>query len=690
MKKSLGILFFMSAAGIAQEKPQAFRDWFFERKNLGADIGDACLAYTDKKVDQNTWRLNIVYPSAKTLPTLVVITQQDATIDPKTIYSQTDSSRDIQKHYRSDFLDATFPSKSYWFAPSSFANFFSYIRRGSALKVKYLQETEKQFYFSLMGSTAATNKIAELCNNKKDFVPEAFYNYVDKLNITALPTSTDASTLGAWDSINSSWDYYLEASKHQVSLADLQKKIDPLVAKEKEYLKQAGLLTKEIENQEIAKADLQNLVVSQKAQLKKAQEDLALQDQKLQSALIVLKDKEDIFRPVREESRPYFSAVDTAKQRVSSLNSQVASTQEQIRQIKIKIANLWDEVELTEARIRTLQQQLSQLKTDRIRANNAYLSFNVESELQRKLNSDFFYQQRLRAKDDSDREVIRKRDQLAREEAKLRDFERDLRNCQSDPTRDCSQFQQQVSSQQGVVNQAEQNYNSEVSNNRQLDREIATRKNQLRTETENEKQALANKVEELDIKISQHESAISQNEFKLNTLRNSDIPRAERDLSTAQNTLNSQQIQLDTAKDSLRRAEQDLASFKSRTDYDRKEREYLTADRDVQNIRNTMASLDLQIKTLQTSIAKNESRIQAITANIEKLIANLASTQTELQSTQAALAPLYKEKELLNSQLAAAQNSMREHAEDFRVSIRDIPALKHLVPKFPLKFQDWL
>ncbi len=694
MKKIIPVLLLSNVlmlAAVGQEVPQVFRDWRYERKDLGGILGDVCVAYTEKKLGENIWRLSILYAPNKENPTHVVLSTQDASLENSVVYSQTDSSTTIQKHYRSDFLDLAFGNKSYWFAPSSFVNFYKYIRRGSSLKVKYVQGTEKQLYFSLMGSTAATNRIAELCNNKKEFIPEAFYDYVDKLNVTQIPTTNGATLSNAWDDLGAAWDSYLETGVHQSALTELQKRIDPLVAKQREYLRQSGLLTTEIQNQEKTKADLEAQVVTQKAQLKKAQEDLAAQDSKLQNALVVLKNKEDIFRPVREEGRPYFSAVDTAKQRVSSLNTQIANTQEQIRQAKLKISSLWNEVSTLENRIRSQQQQLSQLKSERIRANSAYNSYNVETEHQRLLNTDAYYVQRLRAKEASDREIPRKRSALNNAEADLRNSERELRSCQAQqPPQDCSLQEREVNQNSNEVSRLQRDYDSELATNDRLERELADRKRALRRVVEDEKQALAKRVTDLDISINETESAISQNEFRLNTLRNSDIPRAERELSSAENTLLIQQGQLDTARDNLRRSEQDLASFKARTSYDFKESEYLAADKEVRSIRAVMLSLDTQIKSLQSSITKNEARIVSIAAQIEKLINQLASTQTELQNIQAALAPLMQEKDVLQGHLAKAQEALRLSAEEFKVSVRDLTLQKTRAPVFPDKFHDWL
>lgn len=681
----------LAFGAMAQEAPQVFRDWRFERKDMGEALGDVCVAYTEKKMGESLWRLSILFAPNKENPTHVVISTEDASLENEIVYSQTDSSTTIQKHYRSKFLDLAFGNKSYWFAPSAFSNFYKYIRRASALKVKYVQETEKQLYFSLMGSTAATNRIAELCNNKKEFVPESFYDYVDKVNVAQIPTSNGETLNNAWDNLGLAWDSYLETGVHQTALTDLQKRIDPLVARQREYLRQSGLLTADIQNQEKTKADLEAQVITQKAQFNRAQEELTAQDAKLQNALLVLKDKEDIFRPVREEGRPYFSAVDTAKQRVSSLNTQIANTQEQIRQTKLKISSLWDDASTLENRIRAQHQQLSQLKSDRIRANSAYLSYDVESEHQRKLNSDSYYVQRLRAKEASDREIPRMRSALNNAEAELRTAERELRSCQAQqPPQNCALQERQVNLHRNEVSRRQRDLDSEVATNNRLERELAERKRALRRVVEDEKQALAKRVTDLDVSISQTESAIDQNEFRLNTLRNSDIPRAERELSSAENTLLIQQGQLDSARDNLRRSEQDLASFKARTAYDRKESEYLAADREVRSIRAAMASLDSQIRSLQSSIAKNEARIVSIAAQIEKLINQLASTQTELQNIQAALAPLMQEKEALQAQMAKAQEALKLSAEEYRVSMRDLPLQKTRAPAFPLKFHDWL
>jgi chromosome segregation ATPase len=240
------------------------------------------------------------------------------------------------------------------------------------------------------------------------------------------------------------------------------------------------------------------------------------------------------------------------------------------------------------------------------------------------------------------------------------------------------------------LNRAKQDYNSELALNRKLQQDIDNRKAALRRDTEDEKQRLADRVTQYDIDINNVESAIDQNEFKISSIRNSDIPRAEREQSAAENTLASQQSQLDTAKDSLRRSEQDLASFKARTDYDRKEREYLAADKEVQDTRNRMAVLDTQIRSLQLAISRNEAKIVSISSNIEKLISQLASTQTALKDVEAQLVPLNIQKNELTAKLQETQKNLKVNGENYRLNIRDLPLQKSLIPSFPTKFQDWL
>ncbi len=462
------------------------------------------------------------------------------------------------------------------------------------------------------------------------------------------------------------------------------------MAREREYLRQSGLINQDIQNKENAKKDLENTVVSQKNQLTNTQTELAGQDSKLQAALLVLKEKEDIFKPIREESKAYFAAVDSAKQRVSEINSQITSTQTQITQIKNKIASLQTEEDNLENKIAVSQNEISSLRSERIRAQNEYFAFDVEQQLRRRLENDFTYQNLLRSKQQSDINISNYRDQVSRLEADVRDLERELRSCQSTPDRDCTSIQNEINAKKSELSTAQSSLNNELMRNRQIQQDTFARQQTLRTEVENEKDKLADRVTQLDLKINDVQTRIEQYQLRLSTIRNSELPRYERDLSTSQNSLISLQSQLDNANSNLRRAEQDLASFKARTDYTRKESEYIAADKKVRDIRAYMTSLDLQIRSLQTSIARNETKITTLANEIERLVTQLASTQQGLAAVQAELAPLMQEKASLTEKLNLAQANMKTDAEEYRVFIRDLPRTKSRMPSFPAKFWDWL
>lgn len=680
----------LTSLGVSQETPQVFRDWSYERKDLGAPFGDVCAAFTEKKVGEDTWRLSILYTPNQDNPTHVVITSQVASLDAKILYSQTDSSKNIQKHYRSEFLDSSFGAKAFWFAPVSFVDFYKYIRRGSSLKVKYVQENEVQLNFSLMGSTAATNKIAELCNNKKEFIASAFYDYVDKVDVAQNPITTDASIESAWQNLTEAWHFYGVAVEHQAQIANLQRRIDPLLAQQREYLKQQGLLTKEIESSEEAKEDLELQLATQKQQIGTLNQELVLEDSKLQTALSVLKEKEDAFRPIKEEGRSYFAAVESAKAKVNSMTQQIAQSEEQLRQTRIKLSNLWDEASLLDSRIQSQQFQLSQLRSDRIRANNEYLSYNLEREYQQKLATDSIYQMRLRSKNQSDNDLIHKRNVLSREESTLRNLQQQLQNCRSQPNRDCSSLQNQVARQRSEVSRAERDYSNEQSTNRTLASQLESRRIQLRQVVENELATLASRVNSLDVSIRDVERALTLNQSRLNLVRTIEIPRTDRELSSLENTLVLQQGQLSSARESLRWAEQDLLSFKLRTDYDRKEQEYFLASSNVQSIQASLAKIEVKVQNLKAAIAKNEVKINTLSAHIEKLITDLASTQSELQDLQATLTPLLQERQNYALELERSQAALKENAQVYRVVLRDLPVDKNRLPQFPEMFQDWL
>ncbi len=683
----------LTRVSIAQEGPQLFRDWAFERKVIDG-LGDTCVAYTDKRTDQRVgdanWRLSIQYSVQKKRPASIFITSLDNTLVNPVIYSQTDSSQNIQKHFRSEFLDVSMGAPTYWFAPQKFNDFYRYIRRGTSLKVKYVQEVEKQLNFSLMGSTAATNKISELCNGKKDFLPETFYSFIDQLNVSHIPPMSNASVHTGWEELGESWGFYLESGALESDVQKVQSEIDTLVAQERAYLKQEGLLSSEIEDLEKEKADLEVLIVSQQNQLKSTEQNLSLEESRLQASLLILNEKEIAFRPVREEARPYFVAVENAQNRIYYLKGQIDQTQEEIRKLKNDLNGFWSEASLLESRIFNQKQELAQLRQDRNQAQNKYLAYNVESEYQRKLQTDAVYQQKLSSKEQSDRDLASKKQRVEKRQQEVRQAEQDLANCEAVPTNNCNAYKQALREKKTQLSTAKNQYQQEVAKNSQLSQDIQNRKQQLRALVQNEKQRLANVVAKLDRDISQLQVSINQNEYRLSHVRNTEIPRTERELSSVESRLGSQQNQLEIAKGTLSQAEQELASFKIRSDYDRKEREFLVADRNVKDIRISVAALEAKIDSLKEAIAKNEARVLSLNAQIEKHVSALASNQEALQEVQVELQRLREERVQLQTKLSDVQEDMKVSGESFRVNIRDLPVQKNSVPVFPPEFRDWL
>lgn len=78
---SLSLVFFSNRA-ITQEAPQVFRDWIFERKDMGVPLGESCVASTVKKIGELSWKLSIVYNSKLENPTQIILRKVSSSYSP--------------------------------------------------------------------------------------------------------------------------------------------------------------------------------------------------------------------------------------------------------------------------------------------------------------------------------------------------------------------------------------------------------------------------------------------------------------------------------------------------------------------------------------------------------------------------------------------------------------------------------
>lgn len=678
----LGFCFINSLS--AQDGQVQFRDWTFERKVLAEPIGQACIAYTEARVEQNTWRLSVIQNTQHNLPTTIVISTSDNSI-PTELFAQTDSNVDVHRHIRTDFLDASLGSNSFWFAPNRFTSFFESILQGSALKVKYIQGSEKQVLFSLRGSSDATNEISRACHKGNSFVNAAFYDHLDTLDINLVPTLEGASVNLAWVALRDSFRHRRAELVQLAKIETIQNQIDPLSARQNSDLAEIRQIQRDIENDRAVKRDLEWTLNSQRSQLDSKVRERDSQNVQLQNAQTNLINRENALRQARNGLVPYNQAVENSRQKVEASRLEVNRAQVAVNQQGMRVNNVRSELRSQEAQLNESQRQLGDLRSQRANAQSQYANYNVDQETHRRINSDRIYQNKLREKQQSDAAVVQTQNQIDRHEAQLQALRQQLQQCQSKPGRDCKPIRMQIQQKENQLAAAKQNHKAEVNHNMVVSNQLGQRAASIRIEVESDKKQLANRIASLDNQIQNKQAQVNQQQNRVATLRNTELPQAERNLAAAESSLRMQQTQYGMAQAQQRQSEQNLENYKIRVELDRKERDCAIADQRVRDLRAVVANTNNEIRNLQSVIASNQSRLNDVNYDISRLDRQLVITQQDLREVNSQIAILTDKKNDLLPELNSIGLEKDKAGQLYLVNVRDMPRPR-VLPGFPIGF----
>jgi chromosome segregation ATPase len=690
----LPLFLFSIGSLMAQNTPVKFKEWSVEQKAVSGFSDNACIATTIKKEKEVTWQLSLIVDATKDLAPFAILST-DSPLNLEQITTLTDGSA-TQKFIflKNSKTDSIHNLKSYWFAPTKFAQFNRQLRRDNTLKIAYKDEAGKdqRVYLSLSGSTAALSDVSKKCAlNKELFYPE-FFDYVDNLPELNDPNFKDKGTDLSWEHLDASWAQYLEGSRLSSELKANQAKMDPLLEAQRRYLEKSGNLNRDIQSRTQRKSDLEAQNQTLIADRSNKQNQLADRGRELEAANAQLQIKEAAYKPLREEIKSYLSAVSGARSEVNRINnlieshnSTISDSQRQIESLNSRLRRISSDIDDEEAK-------LSRLRSDRVQAQSDLNSFNYDYEVRRRLNSDSQYQTALRNTKNAEDAARNEEHEHREHEADVRRLQSDLRNCEArkkpDGTpEDCSHIRQELSQAQRLEDESERkirdyqataNYNRAIAQQREqeIENTVAAQRNEL-----------ANRVTRIDREISTSESEISSLEREETRIRQSELPTQERRLSDARNGLSQASADLQRAQREQANAERELAAYKSRTDYTRIENEYVSAVDTVNALRYAMAKLDAEIQKLSTQISKNSSSITKLQSEIETLMADAAKNVKELEGVEAQLNPLKAEKERLGGLLAESQRVMQEQVKLYKATLKNTLLPVQLMDK---TFWNWM
>jgi predicted nucleic acid-binding Zn-ribbon protein len=682
-----------SIAAMAQEAPIKFKEWTVERKavtNVGSDV---CVASTTKKEKEQTWKLFVLVDASKDVAPAIYLTT-DANVNVEQFTTLTDGSSVNKFLFTKDNrFDAALGAPAFWFAPQKFAQLNRQLRRDNSLKVAYKDAAgkEQRVYLSLSGSTAALTDISKKCALAKELFYPEFFDYVDALKFTPDPNFKDRGLELAWNHLDNTWAQYLEGSRLSASLKAVQTQMDPLLAAQKRYLEKSGKLTRDIESKTQAKTKLEE---QNRALADERTRQSYLLDQKnneLQAANAVLQSKEEAYRPLREQIRPFESAVEDAESQVNRWANAQSAYASQIREAEQAIDSLNSSIAQTNRELDDAEDELSRLNQARIRAQADLNGFNFTHEVNTRLANDSSYQSALRNQRDAERNAGQEERELRFHEQEVRRTQQALNQCRNrrDPENkpvNCSQEEQAHRQAENERDNSQRTLRAWQERAVAYEREAEERQRGIENEVRRIHQILADRVTNLDQQIVAKQSEIRDYERQISRAQ-AQLPIEERRLADGRSGLNQANSERSRADRELVTAERELASFKTRTDYVRIEREYQTAANQVQTLRAAMAAIDREIQKLSTSISRNSAAIAALQSELETLLADAAKNVKELEGVEAQLNPLKAEKERLSGLLAESQRVMQESGLLYRAVLKNT-----LEPPAPVeaKFHSWM
>ncbi len=547
---------------------------------------------------------------------------------------------------------------TFWGVPKNLANFIEQLRSGRGnLSVKAIGgRRSEDLKLSTRGFKDVLSQMESTCNSGKSLVNADF----DAAFMAGVPESIDPTRIDANKATQLRTIYYAAYSA-SFSISNAAADLAKLLAKYQPYMDE--LAQNRAELNQIQDVELPNTRNTLSA-AQKQQVDATAEIASIDNAIPVLTAKIAASQKAYDAARAILAPLEPEYNRLtgqlSSAQTTLSEAQNRLSYIETRLRDGAQQLSNLDYEATNIERSLPQKRSDLDRARSIFrdaqsrrANFNVSWERDSRLRNHFEYS-RLQ----SDRQHMS--NQLRQSESDLQRvrFERDriareLQMCRAQPPRDCSHLER-------ALNNANMQISSREQENRVLSyrlNEIGSRINQIERQVDMEVRREYDRLVYAENQARREndrlETDVQNDQNRLSQIRTSDIPRLESEQTQLQNEKPSVISRISQATSEVSRLSQELSSFNSANDWDRKAESVASTGKqlvsDQQNLKQAQSNkaaaqrrLEAGAVTEAQALAKIDTlnaRVDALNNRavaLDKILEKLPAERADFDATLAA------------------------------------------------------
>ena len=546
-------------ASVAQALPTTVKDWTL------TEVGNFCVAYTEQKINEKVFRLELVYEKSGQFPVETLIRENPETSNALAI-KMTTEVKPIQSYSFVTMANAD-GSRIFWQVPKNTEALVAYIKRQTRLSMKITNSdnTTAALMFSLRGSSATVDSLIKECAQGKAIVAAAFDK--DFISLKAVDQLDPLKVNEVRSKILR--DLYLQGHKSYSEKIVLQKELSVLNTKYtnlvQELAKLTGQLDQMTQKELIA---LQNQKTQLEAKIKKFEQDI------LKKAELV-KAKESELPAANAAYEQAYAEVSKIKPEYDRLARAVKTAESELNTDSARSESLTSEVVQKERALDVLERDLQSLSQQR---------YQIESEV-----NDFKY--KAGALDQ-----MQRRFDTQRETRNRVDSHPVARFCERNHHDNC----------RNLVDRIQRNARDEVNSLYENVRENAVWAQNAMREKEN---------------------LISQIDYQIRDKQNYEIPRVRSDLNHLRSQKDQADRQVRQSRSELENQKSAFSQYKSRVGWDQKKANLDTKTAAVTKIQKQIDTLEAELAVFEKGKAKAIADLAATEKSIETMLAKIRAGQ---------------------------------------------------------------
>lgn len=390
---------------------------------------------------------------------------------------------------------------------------------------------------------------------------------------------------------------------------------------------------------ELAQQNNEALEVSAKAELQRLLALIPTRERAVAQAQEVRDRTYNVIAPYLDEHEALSDAVDSAERQITSGEARLREIDSSASSAQSRLRSLSSELTSVQSALRQNEQSLRQAESEFRRAESEFRNFNPASELRRRLQSDFSYQNAVRDLERIERESRQAHSEWKRDVADRETKERALRACQArGPETDCSAEQGAWKVAVAQAERSESAYRRFENQLSSLRSRVQSAENSVEREVERERNLLGDRMAQTERRRDQFAIAVSEGQAREREISAHELPRLRDQLSALERERPLVVDQVSRARSDLARANSALASFEARVGWDAKLSAYqsaagaldarqselssanrakLAAERNIQTAQSQRPLIAQQLADQRLALVKAETRLQEVRVVLE-------------------------------------------------------------------------